>query len=1203
MANRTETKSYRVNVETGDALSRLKELTDAVANAQDRLTKAQQSNDAAGVAKAKREIKAATKELQQYQQSLNATKAATENLDSLTFSQLKSAYRGLKREVESLDRSSQEYRDGMQRLQEVDKRIKEHTNALKGAGVESENFAGKVAGFFKGVASGAVSLLKDAGAAALNVLRQSAREYQEFNERVQNLSSLSDLKGEELKYMSDAAKELSTSVAEGGVRITQSAGSILDAFSAMGGAKAELLEDKEALVKVTEAALVMGQAAGMEAKEAVDSLALTMNQFGAGAEEVTRYINVLAAGSGVGAAEIDEVAASIKNFGASANGANISIEESVGLIETLAAKGVKGEVAGTALNSILTRLQTGADEFNPKIVGMQQALENLANANLSTAEMVKIFGQGQISAGQILMANRAEFAKLTREVTNTNTAYEMAATNTDTLAARQAQNANAWKNLRLEIGEKLQPVIASFQERMLEVALKLKGLGDVLSPIIRLGKKAVDFIFSLTGRIMGLIGPIRNLGERFQWLNVLLNPLKIGVEILGDSFNKLNGILKYSKSNLERETEMMADLNQEMAKGTSEMEVLFTSLSNVNQSAAERAKTIQKINELYGDYLPKLLTEQSSQEEIAAAQELANQALMRNILLKQQSARLEKLQQEEIQRTADMMGEIQEVLAKRLGSTAAAAGKELSVMIGKGQTSQQQIQEWARRWKLEEGNLFKKGSGWILDQVQQLQKLRGEYKDLGNNARDFYTNIAAAKGVTLEAPKTYQHEGNAPTQAPDTPAMPIQTADPAVKAIEQGMEARKNATAKGLKEIENVEDIWLQKSVNALKRNLLEKRITQEEYEDEMLSLELTYLLKQRGNLEKQGKSTAKVEERIYDQQLKLQKRAEQKAEKAREKAQKKREKERQQDHDRLAVFLQRETEEVQDNVDREAELFTQQQERQIQEQAARAKGLQEFLQGTQAAGQEFAEGAIGLIGEMIAGSEDAQENFGKRMAQMAFNMLHKIVRMAIGQIWAQAMASPESVASYGVAGAAKATALTAIVEAAFAVAKKIFNAGQAAQNFRGRLHVTGQEDGLHYQVPYLGEIGGVAYIDRPALISERGGEIIIDHERSRRIMLNYPHLLEQIRAVPQHSTGRLPQPPHANGTNNTPQPNGTTPTMMLKTAPIDPATLQTLQQLQSTLKSLENTLKQGIEATISYHQLKHTLTRGEEAERVGKNR
>ncbi len=76
------------------------------------------------------------------------------------------------------------------------------------------------------------------------------KSFNDYEERVDNLSALTGLAGENLEWLSQEAKELSTATLEGGIKVKQSAQDIVDAFTKVGSARPELLQDKEALAQV-----------------------------------------------------------------------------------------------------------------------------------------------------------------------------------------------------------------------------------------------------------------------------------------------------------------------------------------------------------------------------------------------------------------------------------------------------------------------------------------------------------------------------------------------------------------------------------------------------------------------------------------------------------------------------------------------------------------------------------------------------------------------------------------------------------------------------------------------------------------------------------------------------------------------------------------------------------------------------------------
>lgn len=270
-----------------------------------------------------------------------------------------------------------------------------------------------------------------------------------------NLKALTGLDDVSIQWLARQAEILSTSMHKSGLRVTQSSKEILEAYMLVGSAKPDLLGNKEALNAVTIEAMRLSKAAKMDLKEAVDAVTLSMNQYGASSEKAADYANVMAAGSKYGSAAVQSITAAVTKAGVSASTANVPIEQLVGSIETLAEKGIVNEVAGTGLKMFFLRLQTGADETNPKIVGLQTALKNLQK--LSTEEIVKRFGAETYTVAQTLIDGADKVEYYTKAVTGTNVAMEQAAINSETNEARLAQLKNKIRETGIELMEKLNP--------------------------------------------------------------------------------------------------------------------------------------------------------------------------------------------------------------------------------------------------------------------------------------------------------------------------------------------------------------------------------------------------------------------------------------------------------------------------------------------------------------------------------------------------------------------------------------------------------------------------------------------------------------------------------------------------------------------------------------------------------------------------
>jgi TP901 family phage tail tape measure protein/lambda family phage tail tape measure protein len=307
---------------------------------------------------------------------------------------------------------------------------------------KTEEAYGRVNSAVRGLA-GRIAGLAGVGL-SLGTIIQTSRQY---SQALSDLSSITGATGNKLRDLDAAAQQM-------GRTTEYSASQAVEALKLMASAKPELLDTADGLQKATNSALLLAQAGGSTLPDATRTLALSLNQFGAGAEQADRYINVLAAGAKFGASEINDTAAAIKNGGVAAAQAGIGFETLNAAIQVLASREIKGGEAGTALRNIILSLEKGTDKtLKPSVVGLSKALENLAGKNLSTAQAVKLFGVENINAASILTGNRGKIDELTKSLTGTQTAHEQAAVRVNNLNGDLMGLTSAFEGLIIKVGQ------------------------------------------------------------------------------------------------------------------------------------------------------------------------------------------------------------------------------------------------------------------------------------------------------------------------------------------------------------------------------------------------------------------------------------------------------------------------------------------------------------------------------------------------------------------------------------------------------------------------------------------------------------------------------------------------------------------------------------------------------------------------------
>lgn len=271
------------------------------------------------------------------------------------------------------------------------------------------------------------------------------RTSMEFEKSLSSLKSLTGVTTQELSFFKDEAIRL-------GSTTTQTASQVVDAFKLIGSQMPELLKNKEALSSVTESAIILAEAAEIDVPEAAKALTGALNQMGASSSQAAEYINILAAASQQGSADIPYLNKAIENAGGAASSVGVQFNELVAAIEAIAPKITDAGSAGTNLRNIFLTLESSADKnLRPSVVGLSQAVENLAAKHMNATEMTKMFGKESVTAALALVSEKDKFIELTDGITGTNTALEQQKINNDNLAGSIAALQSAWEGFILTL--------------------------------------------------------------------------------------------------------------------------------------------------------------------------------------------------------------------------------------------------------------------------------------------------------------------------------------------------------------------------------------------------------------------------------------------------------------------------------------------------------------------------------------------------------------------------------------------------------------------------------------------------------------------------------------------------------------------------------------------------------------------------------
>ncbi len=423
---------------------------------------------------------------------------------------------------------------------------KEAGNALSGLKTQALALGGAMVGAF----------------AIQQVITKTITAIKDFEKAMSELSAITGATGEDLKFLEEQAKKI-------GRTTTISATEAVTAFKLMASAKPELLKAKEALAAVTDEAITLAEASGLDLPTAIENLGITLNSMQLAADEAGRVVNVLAAASQKGAKEVPFLTFALSKFGGVAALANVSIESSAAAIEILGKAIPQAETVGTNLRNVLITLQTEAAKSGRNFEGLSGELELLAPRLKDISFLEKTFGKENLLAIQTLISQRKELDSLKEAITGTNIAQEQQLINTDNLDSAIKRFNNSLEGLALEgssVGNILTAVIDDMTLGINKLGGETEETKDKFS-VFTVFIKGIGFQFQILFKILSF--PIRKLNELFDitgkisefWNNTFLPVLAKFRNLVSDTATKID-------TGINRVLGITAEKTKEVAKET-----------------------------------------------------------------------------------------------------------------------------------------------------------------------------------------------------------------------------------------------------------------------------------------------------------------------------------------------------------------------------------------------------------------------------------------------------------------------------------------------------------------------------------------------------------------------------------------------------------------------------------------------------------
>ena len=383
-------------------------------------------------------------------------------------------YRAIQREVIKTE----------QNLEKLERQLKETNNSWKDVADNLDKFGKKSTEIGKDLSKKVTAPIVGTGAAALKM-------GSDFTDALAKVSTLADTTQVSMDDLKLGILDISNAT---GIAASEISGSVYDALSA-GVDTADVLDYVQSNVMLVKAGFTdMGTA--------IDATSTILNAYGEKAYDVSKIGDILVKTQDEGKISVDELGKNLGRVIPTASSLGINMDQLGASYAIMTAKGQNASIATTNLNSMLGELgKTGSksDKALREMTG--KSFKELINEGSSVGDVLGLLDEHAQNTGLSLAdmfgsttAGSAALTLLSDGVDEFNNKVDIMNNSTGTMAenfeklktpSEEMRVAiNKIKNVMIELGEIILPVLSTFAEQISKVAEKFAGLDDSTKKII-----------------------------------------------------------------------------------------------------------------------------------------------------------------------------------------------------------------------------------------------------------------------------------------------------------------------------------------------------------------------------------------------------------------------------------------------------------------------------------------------------------------------------------------------------------------------------------------------------------------------------------------------------------------------------------------------------------------------------------------------
>jgi TP901 family phage tail tape measure protein len=624
-----------------------------------------------------REIAQTRKEMTAYKKELVDVRKVMNNLSGSSLKQLEAAYRRVAAERKGMTRGTKDYAAMVAAEKKLKSEIDKANNSLRARQPLLNRVADSFSKFGGIVMAAAASF-----AGVIFSVKQAINAYLELDEKMTDVMKTTGLTKEQVEKLNAELTKIDT-------RTSQQ--ELLDLARVAGKLGITAENDIIAFVKASDQiAVALSEDLGGNVEESVNQIGKLVDIFGIKEEfgieqsllKIGSTINSLGA---IGTANEGYMVEFAKRVGGVAPMAGISIDKVMGLGAVLDELGQTAEISGTTLSQVIGAMFKDTAKFADVANMSVEDFTNLLNTDANEAFIKLLIGAKGTSGGFAELANnldglgldgarsigvlgvlannidlvRERQAYANEEFVKGTSLTEEFNTKNSSATAQLEKAKKAFTAVSVELGKKLQPAMAGIVSKAglllktissaIDLFIKYKGViipatlalvtywtaqklaayWTAISSAAQKVAAAATFIYR--NAVSVLTGQL-NLATVAQKAFSTASKANIWGAIAAAIMAAVAAITIYVK-NSNKLSKVTESINSTLAHSTAEFNALKEAMLAAEPGTAERARLIQLMNEKYGEYLPALVSEGDSYDQIQAKLLGVNEQLERKALL------------------------------------------------------------------------------------------------------------------------------------------------------------------------------------------------------------------------------------------------------------------------------------------------------------------------------------------------------------------------------------------------------------------------------------------------------------------------------------------------------------------------------------------------------------------------------------------